>query len=871
MPYQRLKRVEIWSDVACAGGVRLAFYAGVVGARRFRQVNGREELTLTLDRNAAAWGSIAGDRVIRLVLTDGDWSEWRILEPTQAQQEDGSAFAEVVAVSILYDLGHTTVARTEANGYVSLDFPLLGLTPAEHAAAALAHAFPYFTLGTVEVVERIDIDYSWDTPLSILRAICSELEARGIPCELSVTRNGVVGYVVNLLAQVGASGEPQLSIEYRKNLQGMSWGDSAESAPVRVYPRGAELETEHTTMAAHAWEVAELVDQGTYRLVGDPIPFNGLLLGDEPLYLEGLDPSGGGRSIITGTTAPDRIHVDDVVEVNADVGQLVRVVRAGGARLTFLQRAAAHRRDEVLDASDVPAVNNELLNPLLDEWTGATLDHWTAVGAGVVITKEIAPDFHRSGSAAARVVAPNLNTGIASAWTPIYATPAHPFYAGQVSLMVIAGRVRLEIEARTAGGALTRIPAPDSLVKAFTSQRGVWVEMLSIIDQSVNFAELELVEARLLVLADVSASEFVLDVGQLVNSAVGDLPLYGGRASNDLWRRAAERLAEAIAPNPEISVKVVDLFRLNTLAFSADALWLGRDVLLYHSQLGLSYATRILETTEDLLTEGLTDIKLARVPQTLLGALGLGKRPKKRRRQQPQQPQQPENYAEIAFQLTAPAANVIQIGLTEIGTATMFWSAYVRRGAWPTIDGLEGGALSATYRVADMKPVQESSLTKHALLGGLWYVIVVAHNEFGDDGDRPTDSIDMDSAPGGGVLTNVQADGAGPGTQIKVSWEHNQELADAGAGVYTVDIERKIGNEIEYTMAAAGVNPKLDGASDSAPLKGFWTDPDVTLVFKQSSNDPNYKWVEYRLTLRAAGVAVATYIAGSYEFVGALA
>ena len=216
--------------------------------------------------------------------------------------------------------------------------------------------------------------------------------------------------------------------------------------------------------------------------------------------------------------------------------------------------------------------------------------------------------------------------------------------------------------------------------------------------------------------------------------------------------------------------------------------------------------------------------------------------------------------AEFEVQVSNPSTDLIQIDV--VPTAFLAsWSAWAAKGVWPTVDGTQHGALDDRYRIVDGAPAAQTSAQKRAV-GGEWFVAVEGYNDWGDAGERVEATIDLDVAepPGGtGAISTVSVDKVGgapdhSGGDVVVSWAHNQTVEDDVAGRFTLRIERRIDYRPLVNEAWTGINPKAEHGGGANALFGSWADPDITLVSKQSSNDPNYHHLEYTVYLDDNGV-----------------
>lgn len=613
----RLSGLEIWTDLECNGGTRVAFFAPLPSsAIRTRQVNGASTLKVTLRRDADAWDEIVKDRVLRAVMTDGSYDEWRITKPSDSHQKDGRKLAEVECEDPFYDLGHRIVYRTEANQDAYADFDLYGLSAADHLAVILASAQSYFSAGTVEFGSAIKVDLAYRafSPLDALRKLCAALPGGG---ELEVTRNGTSGYLVHLSAAVGSSA-PKVYFRYGKNLDAVQRRIDGTGQPTRVFPLGQDVEGRRFDMADAAWEISAIAGT-TITLLGSPIAFDDQLNG---LYLQ---PETGGTPTLINDTVLSTQQVVVASAAGLSVGQKVNVRRtASGAELLYLERpGATHVRAEVLERPDIPPTDNLVKNPFLSNWSGGLPVNWSKVGLPTV-SQITDPVNHRWGDASAQVVCLAEEEGLETDWIPVDPTDEQPFFGAQISLFVAEGVVRFEIVAQDAGAVNTYVIPDDTVTggRAYTSVIGQWIDRLAIQDQATNFKELGVVQAKLRIVADrldgtSGQTSFYLDAAQLCRTSLPDLPFYDGRASCALWAAANAELLKWANPPTELTIDLVDLYRVAPGSFPHDGLVLGGTVRIDDATLDLSYENRIVKLTEELVQEGATQVELSQKPEEL--------------------------------------------------------------------------------------------------------------------------------------------------------------------------------------------------------------------------------------------------------------
>jgi hypothetical protein len=712
---------EVWSDLAVAGGTRLAFIPHALEASTLEELNGREQLRLVVPRTLAAsphgaakqpadagpWEEIAERRVIRAVFSDLTWAEWRILRTDGERAENGALAGAIEAESPTYDLNRGLIAREEADGQVAHAFGLYGLTVAEHAAAILESAPHYFALGLVESDKVLDVEYQEQTPLAALRHLAQETET-----ELLVERSEGGRYAVSLRTEIGAERERARLALGRNLRQNKRSGDATEQAN-RIYPFGALEDSTRASIAEAAWEVIA-IDATLNRLMlaGGPIGFERAL---NDLWLELLGTTTRARIL-------DTFHATQEVEVHpGDLprfaeGSVVVVRRdAQGGRLTYLdhpQSIAAHGGlahgiyPAALVRDDIPAIDNLVANAFLEHWHQGRPERWWSVG-GAPITRNVEKLYKSHGTASAHVDARTAEEGIESDWFLITPTAERPYACAQFALFPTGGKVRAEL-LLSDGAAMVKLPASGWVL---TSRMNEWVQDLAIggidihdhaalgLDGPVSMAKLRLV-------AHEGPATFYLDAAQFTQSASGAEQFYAGRASNDLWHAGIRALKERAFAKETYDVAAFDLYRADPEQYRHDALELGATALLADPALGAHHrALRITAVARDLLVPLQTQVRLA-VPAPDLTEIIARRESAPRRtgdlpppRNRPDAPKR-EGAASSALTLTFAASRVEEQVIVEESKTATFAAALADAGAGTREGRDKSGAASSALTLA---------------------------------------------------------------------------------------------------------------------------------------------------------------------------
>lgn len=612
----RFARLEIWTDLACNGGVRQAFVPDVLAASDVHELEQPGELRVTLRRLSEAWAHLVEHKVLRVVFGDDTFDEWRITG--FEEQREGNALLGVVrAAGVLQDLQHGLVERTEADGLVTGDFGLNGLTPTALLTTILASARSYFGAGTVDPTVAADVDFRTESPLSALRALALQAAA-----ELQVRRNGTTNYLVDLLTQVGA-GAATSYLRVGRNIVGWQRTRTTDQHATRIYGAGGGEELGRLTIAGARWTVAAIT--GSDVTLADPVTgLPGPIRFDDQLngcYLRKVG-AGSATQITDSVASTQKVTVASVAGL-AVTDTVIVEKNAAGDDLTYLEDPASKALygllTAILERGDLPPVHNHVANPLLNgTYTSGLPAGWSKVGAPTT-SEETDARYTRHGGKSLKVVAGADGQGVVCAAAPITPTADRPLFSGYPIVIVTSGKVRIELVDSTGG------VAPTGGDKAIVSELNVWHEEGVA---GIDLFAVSATSAQLRILADGGAATFYVDGAQITQSASQEA-FFPGTGANQLWHAINDTLEERAVPAVSIDVDVVDFFRENPAAWPDAELVLGGPVSVTDSDTGLAISTRILRLERDLLTDRVSAVRLSSAPEDLTDSLV---RPQRRRR-----------------------------------------------------------------------------------------------------------------------------------------------------------------------------------------------------------------------------------------------
>jgi hypothetical protein len=612
----RLRRLELWSGLQCAGGQRLSIWTQVLAASVVLTLGLDSQLTAQVALDEAA--SIALDRwqVVRVWESDTLWDEWVI---TDVVRDDTSSVLTFNAgpVTLLFGRSGLVEERTP-DGRVRYELDRVGLQPVTLldtvVLAALAQqGLTWVVRGDVVPTQVRDLSLAWTTPLQALTTLAEVCGA-----EVQCRRIGTSGYAIDLLERIGADA-PDLDVRAARNLLEFSQNEALSEHATVITGRGATVDGESATIAEAVWRVAAI--DGAMVTLADVLDGPGPIGWDDQLTGLQLETPEGDTFPIVASSFGDQVITCDAAPT-VSVGDVVRLVAADGADLTALPCPPAVRDYGrvmgVLERQDLPGHRNLLPNSVLRDWSGPGTSPptgWATVGS-VTLSRITTGAQVTRGEAALQVITSGSGTGIATPVVTVGATTARPFLSGYVTLWVMGGQVRVELVATTAGG--ERIyPLGGNL--ATNSETGVQIPLgLS----GINCVEDGITAARLRVVQHSTApATVVIESAQLTRS-VAQLPFVEGSGGSQLWQAVNTALVTAAVPRLRTTVRVLDVARLMPETFAADAtITLGATARVVLPRRNIDGTARITRVERDLLAAGTTAFDLSDKPQDLTGSL----------------------------------------------------------------------------------------------------------------------------------------------------------------------------------------------------------------------------------------------------------
>jgi hypothetical protein len=418
----KFTRLEVWSDVACNSGTRLAAYplGTLLSCQATFSLDGNEQLTFSVParRIIASFEEVrlteddgtritedSGTRVTELVTLQGieltrglvvrvctasatAFDEWRIRD---VEQDAQAGITSVVCDSMGLDLARAVYTAYDSTGapvseFSAVEIDAEGLVDGPIRDALDDAGLAYIVKGTIQPTGTFNADADWASA----RTLALQAVERG-GGELQVRRNGTTDYRIDMLEEIGSTA-PIVYARTKRNLLTTQRRTIGALGGTRVTARGRDDSTSRT-MAYAYWEVMSLVTglagsrTGVVirdpRGTGFPPPYGTGADRCDGWYLSRLVPTYAGAEILASSAVSSTetrldLLATDVATLGVTVGDYVelRLVNAvNGARPAALgdpTLAAAQSGiyDRIYDRTSLSGAVNYALNPFALDWSG---------------------------------------------------------------------------------------------------------------------------------------------------------------------------------------------------------------------------------------------------------------------------------------------------------------------------------------------------------------------------------------------------------------------------------------------------------------------------------------------------------------------
>jgi hypothetical protein len=413
-------RAEVWSDVECAGGQRLASLSAgqLVAAVASHALDGSDSLTLVVPWDVVGVDLMTRGRVVRVCYTD-DYEEWRIRD---TQDDADEQTRQVACDGIGLDLSRALYVDTDADGAAVTEFAAIGIDAEGMVDGPIRDALDgagltWITKGTITPTGLFDIAQDWASA----RSLAVDTATR-TGTELRVRRDGTSGYLIDLVDRIGSSA-PVVYARTARNLLSTQRTFAGALAGTRVVPRGRDDSTSRTFGYAY-WEVVTTGNDGTddFAVIRDPRgtsfpPPGGATVANRLVgfWLAKLQPTFVASQVLgsvaetanstrvrmpAGAVAAQGLTAGDVVEFR--LGSLVDSPRPWYLTSAADQAAGGGLYDRVYDRPTLTGAVNYTPNPFVRDFTGLA----TYTELNLAITSSTGSAAITTGGTAARTVQP---------------------------------------------------------------------------------------------------------------------------------------------------------------------------------------------------------------------------------------------------------------------------------------------------------------------------------------------------------------------------------------------------------------------------------------------------------------------------------
>lgn len=606
-----LRRVELWSNLACASGVAVAVVpvAGCEVTHGVEDVLVTHRLALTVPDTWEDVGELVERRVVRLVFAAGTgagaFDEYRITSISRASGT-GRGLVTVRGVGVEFDLvdGGKLVQRA-VGAVVEYRYPAPNADISDQWTDHLDAAAPsYITAGTFTPTVLVNPEYDGDTALSGLQRCVRLANAlTGDTYLIAVDRNGVTDYLVSV-TDYNASAAA-VDLRTGKNLQGVTRATVAGSQTTRVQVIGAD----GSGIGNNHWEV-DSVSAGVHV---DVVDING---GLGPA--QEADQFNGAYWIDTGGTAH---AITDTQVVDAQTTRLLMASTAGitagdwgriaadssGNELQYVEAVAdTATYGTVLGTlrSDQTRTLNILQNPGFHEW-GSPPPGWTVTSGGGVYAEETGAGLWLFGGRSLKLTVATMTPYNERVWQ--VRTGGEYFrWDCWVSVISSGGAAASVVTFQFDGGT---IPGGSFDLNDYVGRGWTRLTQSAFCGAGSRTFRVSAQLAGVIYLAGAAVCP--------VSSLVEEPPFTRGSGAAQMLQQGVAHLLETSSPPVAYEVDLLDLYRADPDGIGAyEALVLNGPATVTDTDLGVTLTPRVIEITERHVRDGLptpldTSVRLA--------------------------------------------------------------------------------------------------------------------------------------------------------------------------------------------------------------------------------------------------------------------
>lgn len=604
-----LQRCELWDTYQCAGGVRLAVLPldHITSLSTTERTTREDEGALTISKDAAAYSSLAVGGVLRLLFTDGAFTEWRV-RSLQDESRRQRIVTAVLATPLLELATGAAILSSTTSLVTTVGLEYKALTPTEVVTAVLAFCPAYWSVGTITPTIPVNLTPAGWMPLQALRELVGAIRAQGVDAELDYRRNGTTGYYLDVVSTIGSSASA-LDVRTAKNLLGASRLLDRDRYAMEVVPLG----NGDATMATAYLEVTN--KSGSTLTVAQPVVGGAMIAFDGQLDGLYLFDDAGARQLISSSVAAGTFDVASAANVTS--GRWYRIVGdSSGTDLIRMRKVPATAGPiQVVRASNLDATTNIMTNPAMRVWTGAASDPpdgWVKLSTPTLTRTTTAGLWIYGGKSCRVQINANtqgLETAAVSLYVPAYATSVT--YSAWVRLVTIGGSLELRFNRN---GTVQHTVALDTGYATGVWHRIDWTESLSGLTGSVR-------PFKVTVIATTGGTtELYVDAAQ-ISFTDSAMAFVEGSNPSRLWTFANRYLTKYSTVPAIYRLTFADLGQWSAADFPYDAVSLGQTANVRDTDLDFTVSARVVDLTRDWKNPLASELSVSSRPDDLVTLL----------------------------------------------------------------------------------------------------------------------------------------------------------------------------------------------------------------------------------------------------------
>lgn len=367
--------IELYSKLACDGGVKLATVAGIAQCSYGRVIDHSDTFTLRVPQDADWLASLTLRKVFRTTDEAGRVLEWFCKTIDDGRSRDSDGMVTITADPSIIALANLGVISLPSGGRPQYNHGLDNATPRQYIAT---FAEPWLTdigvswidVGTFssDDADRLALSFERWTLLQLVREL-----AKITACEIDWYRNGDTSYVLGVVPQRHSS-LPLVEVRTDRNIVAIQRTRNADTLYTAIVPVGQvpSNDAEVSTLGYARWQVTAK-SSNTLTLGDDPIGFDDQLNGKYALrpdatLTEITDTVESTQQIIVDDATG--IEVDDYIEIRKNSSGDLLEELTNPAAITSLGRCVGTVQDTTMRGEP-----NMVPNPIASDWShGSALD-----------------------------------------------------------------------------------------------------------------------------------------------------------------------------------------------------------------------------------------------------------------------------------------------------------------------------------------------------------------------------------------------------------------------------------------------------------------------------------------------------------------